>query len=120
MQKEWQSCVDNTVTSLCQARGIPTERIIRARWVLVWKKSSDPDITTKTFKARLVLVGWQDPDLGKVAGVKFREGSGHSNLTYSFVGNAGEKFRQGSGPSNFTHPFVGHAGVKFREGCCPS
>ena len=67
MQKEWQSWVDNKVTSLCKARGIPTERIIRARWVLVWKKSSDPDITVKTPKARLVLVGWQDPDLGKVA-----------------------------------------------------
>ena len=67
MQKEWQSWIDNKVTSLCKARGIPTERIIRARWVLVWKKSSDPDITSKTPKARLVLVGWQDPDLGKVA-----------------------------------------------------
>ena len=47
--------------------GIPTERIIRARWVLTWKSSSDPDVKSKTPKARLVLVGWQDPELGKIA-----------------------------------------------------
>eukprot|EP00438_Fugacium_kawagutii_P033822 Skav235831 [mRNA] locus=scaffold1931:222076:230114:- [translate_table: standard] len=67
MKKEWQSWIDNKVTSICKSRGIPRERVIRARWVLVWKKSSDPDVTTKTPKARLVLVGWQDPELGKVA-----------------------------------------------------
>ena len=38
MQKEWQSWIDNKVTSLCKARGIPTERIIRARWVLGMEK----------------------------------------------------------------------------------
>ena len=32
-----------------------------------------------------------------------REGSGHSNLTYSFVGNAGVKFREGCCLSNLTH-----------------
>ena len=67
MQKEWNSWIENKVISLCKARGIPYERIIRARWVLTWKKSSDPDIKEKTPKARLVLVGWQDPELGKVA-----------------------------------------------------
>ena len=67
MKKEWQSWIDNKVTSLCKSRGIPRERVIRARWVLVWKKSSDPDDRSKTPKARLVLVGWQDPELGKIA-----------------------------------------------------
>lgn len=67
MKKEWQSWIDNKVVSLCKARGISPDRIIKARWVLVWKKSSDPDVKTKTPKARLVLVGWQDPELGRVA-----------------------------------------------------
>ncbi len=67
MQKEWQSWVDNKVTSLCTKRGIAPDKIIRARWVLTWKKSSDPDDRSKTPKARLVLIGWQDPDLGKIA-----------------------------------------------------
>ena len=67
MQKEWQSWVDNKVMSLCKSRGIDPNKIIKARWVLVWKKSSDPDVKTKTPKARLVLVGWQDPLLGQIA-----------------------------------------------------
>ena len=37
MKKEWQSWIDNKVTSICKSRGIPRERVIRARWVLVWK-----------------------------------------------------------------------------------
>ena len=49
------------------------------------------------------------------AGVKFREGCCHFNLTHPFVGHAGVKFREGSGLAKLTHPFVGHAGVKFRE-----
>ena len=66
MQKESNSWIENKVTSLCKSKGIPTEKVIKARWVLTWKKSSDPDDRTKTPKARLVLVGWQDPDLGKI------------------------------------------------------
>ena len=67
MHKEWNSWIENKVTSLCKSKGINPERIIRARWVLVWKKSSDPDVKNRTPKARLVLVGWQDPELGQVA-----------------------------------------------------
>ena len=67
MQKEWQSWIDNKVTSLCKRQGISPERIIRARWVLTWKKSSDPDDRSKVPKARLVLIGWEDPELGKIA-----------------------------------------------------
>ena len=67
MQKEWNSWIENKVTTICKSRGISPEKIIKARWVLVWKKSSDPDDRQKTPKARLVLVGWQDPELGKIA-----------------------------------------------------
>ena len=35
--------------------------------MLTWKKSSDPDDRSVTPKARLVLVGFQDPDLGRIA-----------------------------------------------------
>ena len=57
----------NRLMSLTKRHGIDPERIIKARWVLVWKKSSDPDVKSKTPKARLVLVGWQDPELGRIA-----------------------------------------------------
>lgn len=66
MKKEWNSWIENKVTSLCKGKGIPADRIIKARWVLVWKKSSDPDDRTRTPKARLALVGWQDPELGQI------------------------------------------------------
>ena len=46
----------------------PPDRIIRARWVLNLVKSSD-QMTSPVFpKARLVLIGWEDPELGKIAG----------------------------------------------------
>ena len=66
MKREWNSWIENKVTSICKSRGIPPERIIKARRVLVWKKSSDADDRSHTPKARLVFVGWQDPELGHI------------------------------------------------------
>ncbi|CAE7232443.1 RE1 [Symbiodinium sp. CCMP2456] len=67
MKKEWQSWLENKVTTIAKSKGIAKSRIIGSRWVLTWKKSSDPDDRTLTPKARLVLVGFQDPDLGRIA-----------------------------------------------------
>ena len=67
MRKEWQSWLENRVTTIVKSRGIPKSRVIGSRWVLTWKKSSDPDDRSLTPKARLVLVGFQDPDLGRIA-----------------------------------------------------
>ena len=67
MKKEWQSWLENRVTTIVKRKGIPASRIIGSRWVLTWKKSSDPDDRSVAPKARLVLVGFQDPDLGRIA-----------------------------------------------------
>ncbi|CAE7606331.1 RE2 [Symbiodinium sp. CCMP2592] len=67
MRKEWQSWLENKVTTIVKGKGIPKSRVIGSRWVLTWKKSSDPDDKTLSRKARLVLVGFQDPDLGRIA-----------------------------------------------------
>ena len=67
MSKEWQSWLENKVTTIVKARGIDRSRIIGSRWVLTWKTSADPDNKQVVPKARLVLVGYQDPDLGKIA-----------------------------------------------------
>ena len=67
MHKEWQSWLENKVTTIVNGKGIPRARIIGSRWVLTWKKSSDPDDRSVTPKARLVLVEFQDPDLGRIA-----------------------------------------------------
>ena len=67
MSKEWQSWLENKVTSIVKARGVDRSRIIGSRRVLTWKTSADPDNKEVVPKARLVLVGYQDPDLGKIA-----------------------------------------------------
>ena len=38
MQKEWNSWIENKVISLSKSKGIPTEKVIKARWVLTWEK----------------------------------------------------------------------------------
>ena len=42
------------------------EQILRSRWVLTWK-DAEPGSSTKKAKARLVVLGYQDPDLTSVA-----------------------------------------------------
>ena len=60
MNKEWQSWLENKVTTIVKAREVLRVRVIGSRWVLTWKKSSDPDDQRVTSKTRLVLVGYQD------------------------------------------------------------
>ena len=59
--KEWSSWVAHRVVRLIDASLIDPRRVIRSRWVLNWKQG---DKGNKTAKARLVLLGYQDPDLG--------------------------------------------------------
>ena len=61
--KEWNSFVENKVVELASRLGVDAKRIIGSRWVLTWKKVDGG----KTAKARLVLLGYQDPDLGAYA-----------------------------------------------------
>ena len=78
---EFASWISNKVVDLMVARGAPRERVIRSRWVLTFKslekkptaeetKSSEAllrDGTARKAKARLVILGYQDPDLGENA-----------------------------------------------------
>jgi hypothetical protein len=56
--KEWTAWLNNKVIEMVSRDTAPSERVIRCRWVLTWK-------TCGTAKARLVLLGYEDPDLGK-------------------------------------------------------
>ena len=51
------------------AKGVPLDRIMRMRWVLTWKDPPEeaPDDPKKA-KARLVVLGYTDPDLVDVPG----------------------------------------------------
>jgi hypothetical protein len=74
--KEWASFIDNNVVELACSKGIDPARVIGSRWVLTWKTVDERDTTadaktgkkaTKIAKARLVILGYQDPDLGQYA-----------------------------------------------------
>ena len=73
---EFAPWIDNKVIELATAQGIPRERVARCRWVLIYKRledqaSVDPlsphlqDKSGRVAKARLVILGYQDPDLGE-------------------------------------------------------
>ena len=56
---ELQSWLDHRVFDLVKKNFVDQERIMRARWVLTWKSSGKA-------KARLCVLGFQDPDLTEV------------------------------------------------------
>ena len=56
---ELQSWLDHRVFDLVKKKIVDQERVMRARWVLTWK------LTGKA-KARLCVLGFQDPDLTEV------------------------------------------------------
>ena len=59
--KEWEpeSWLDHRVFDLVKKNFVDQERIMRARWVLKWKSIGKA-------KARLCVLGFQDPDLTEV------------------------------------------------------
>ena len=56
---ELQSWLDHRVFDLVKKKLVDQERVMRARWVLTWK-------STGKAKARLCVLGFQDPDLTEV------------------------------------------------------
>ena len=65
MKKELDSFMSNDAVRVCEAAGIPRERVLGMRWIYTWKQVEDPEgkpIGRKA-KARLILKGFQDPDL---------------------------------------------------------
>ena len=57
---EVQSWLDHRVLDLVKKKFVDQERVMRARWVLTWKSSGKA-------KARLCVLGFQDPDLTDVS-----------------------------------------------------
>lgn len=58
--QEWLS------SKVCQAAvgEVPKDRLMKMRWVLVFKETDNPDLVKA--KARLVVLGFTDPDVGQV------------------------------------------------------
>lgn len=65
MQKEIDSFLSNDAVRICEAAGIPKDRILGMRWILTWKPVEDGEghLVGRKAKARLIIKGFQDPDL---------------------------------------------------------
>ena len=63
--KELESITENEAMKICEMHGIPKERVLGMRWVLTWKPLEDQEGQNvgKKAKARLIIKGYQDPDL---------------------------------------------------------
>ena len=62
---EWSQWVSNDVVQLLSRHGIDPNRTISSRWVLTCKSASDVPDGPRKPKARLVIRGFRDPDLGQ-------------------------------------------------------
>ena len=60
--KEIQSWLDTeTIQRICRGQ-IPRENVLKCRWLLTWKENvDDPNKPARAPKARLIVLGYQDP-----------------------------------------------------------
>ena len=67
-QKEIDSYVEHAAMDIVSRVGIDENRVLGMRWILTWKNEEDGEgnVTGKRPKARLIIKGFQDPDLLKI------------------------------------------------------
>ena len=61
--KEVDSFLANEMLEICKRKGISRERVMKMRWVLTYKSAQVDELGRKVPKARLVILGYQDPDI---------------------------------------------------------
>ena len=63
--KEIDSFLKNEAIRICSMHGVERERVMQMRWILTWKRETDKDgqVVGQKPKARLIMKGYQDPDL---------------------------------------------------------
>ena len=68
MKSELGSYLEHEAVEIARKHGVPEERILGMRWVLTWKSVCDDHgtETNRKPKARLIIKGFQDPDLLKL------------------------------------------------------
>lgn len=59
--KELQSRLDTGTIQKVLRHQIPKENVMRCRWLLTWKDMSDENKESKVPKARLIVLGYEDP-----------------------------------------------------------
>lgn len=63
--KEVQAWIDHGTVKKLTKGHLPAHRVMRSRWILSWKPPL-PGTTEKRAKARLVVLGFEDPDISSV------------------------------------------------------
>ena len=68
MQTETDSFMSTEAVKICERAGIPADRIMRMRFVFTWKPVSNAEgvVTGHKPKARLIVRGFEDPELLQV------------------------------------------------------
>lgn len=66
--KEIESYIDHAAVEIAGKCGVDPKRIMGMRWILTWKNETNEDgkVTGKKAKARLIIKGFQDPDLLRI------------------------------------------------------
>ena len=67
-QKEIDSYMERAAVDIATKVGVDEERVMGMRWILVWKNevNHDGEVVGRKPKARLIIKGFQDPDLLKI------------------------------------------------------
>ena len=66
--KEVNSYMEHAAVEIASKCGVDPERIMGMRWILTWKNETNEnnEVTGKRAKARLIIKGFQDPDLLRI------------------------------------------------------
>ena len=66
--KEIESYIDHAAVEIAGKCGVDPKRIMGMRWILTWKNETDENgqVKGKKAKARLIIKGFQDPDLLRI------------------------------------------------------
>lgn len=64
-QKELDSYLQSMAVDVAKRQGVDPHRVLGMRWILTWKTEKDEqgNVTGKKAKARLIIKGFEDPDL---------------------------------------------------------
>jgi hypothetical protein len=67
-QREIDSYMERAAVDIATKVGVDEERVMGMRWILVWKNevNQDGEVVGRKPKARLIIKGFQDPDLLKI------------------------------------------------------
>ena len=89
--------MEHAAVEIAHKQGIDPSRVLGMRWILTWKRETDEtgEVTGRKPKARLIIKGFQDPDLLKVQRDSPTLGTTGRNLLFAITSLKGWKLAVG-------------------------